>query len=245
MKRIAGMASIKGREASLRDTLNSLTPQMDHIFVYLNDYDNYLEWMTPSTFVNVTFLLGKEHAGDLGDSAKFFKYSAQDAYFFSVDDDLIYPKDYADTMIKWLSRTDDQALVTAHGKLFLENIPLRSFLKNPYAMLSPYLKDVFQHQFVHFGGTGVMCFNSTKIPLDMTIFGSERNMADVWVAIFAQRHSIPILSIPHSRFWFKHSDKFSLKDTIFSRSVQADIPCKVINRELALSGLVLNSCKLS
>lgn len=245
MKKIAGMASIKGRESSLRDTLASLVSQMDHIFVYLNDYDDFLEWMNSSVFANVSFLLGKDCAGDLGDSAKFFKVSSEPCYFFSVDDDLTYPKDYAEVMLKWLAKTNDNAFVTAHGKIFKESIPLNSFLKKPNAELFRCFHDVASEHFVHFGGTGVMCFNTTKIKFDMSIFGAERNMADVWVSIFAQRHSIPILSIPHSKGWLIHSDKFSLKDTIFSRSVDEDKPCFVINRELESIGLVLNTCAVS
>lgn len=93
MRRVVGIATVKGREESLKDTIASLENQVD----FINVYDGNIE----------------------GDKVKFSGYE-KGIHYFSCDDDLIYPPDYCDKMIECWGRNG--CIVSAHGRNFMQPI---------------------------------------------------------------------------------------------------------------------------
>lgn len=93
MRRVVGIATVKGREESLKDTIRSLENQVD----FINVYDGNIE----------------------GDKVKFTGYE-KGIHYFSCDDDLIYPPDYCDKMIECWERNG--CIITCHGRNFIPPI---------------------------------------------------------------------------------------------------------------------------
>jgi hypothetical protein len=191
--RIAGIATVKGRRAALHDTIDSLLPQVDSIVISNGDV--------------------------IGDAVKFSGYRP-DVFFFSCDDDLIYPPDYCDKMIACYERTG--AIVTCHGRIF--SPPITDYYRNGTKFHC--LADVEHDVTVHCGGTGVMMI-AGQLFITPENF-KEKNMADVWLAKLAYEQNVPIVCMAHKKGWIKHTDKFDLKETIYEThksdcKVQTDV----------------------
>lgn len=196
MKRVAGIATIKGREESLQDTIDSLSDQMDEIHVFNGD--------------------------EQGDSAKFNAYRRY-CHYFSCDDDLIYPPDYADRMIDCYDRHSG-SIITCHGRKFIP--PITNYYKNgiKYHCLAAVEEDTI----VDCGGTGVMMFTG-QLNIDTSKW-IHKNMADIWIAIHARQREVPIVVMKHYMGWIQHSNKFDLNLTIHSQSVNnCEIQTQLIN----------------
>jgi len=235
-KVILGMATIRSRENSLKVTLLSLTKQCDTIFVYLNDYTSIPQWLSSNIFPNVVPILGTTALGDLGDAAKFYAVKDfSEGIFISVDDDIIYADDFVKTMVRWSNEYEGEVLCTTHGRRLGDTqVPIQGYFKDAHknTRLFHGFGDVTHPEFVHFGGTGSMCFNLSKKRPPHDIFGKQRNIADIWVGIHAQETRTPILVVPHSRTWLQSTDLVNIEDTIWSIAQQTDEPKLLINQQL-------------
>lgn len=224
------------------ETLVSIYNQVDEVHVYLNDYATKpatLYAKVLHNFKNVKLHFGPELAGDLGDAAKFyFIDKLPECYYFTLDDDLSYDKNYVKKHIAFQQYFHNRIITTYHGRS-LFRFPVSGYYQPDLSASVACLADAPSPQFVQFGGTGVMCIPTNHIKLSLKDFGEERNMADVWVGIYSQRNLIPILALPHARGEITHNS-IDLKKTIWAKDHEADRPKDVINREL--SDLQLLSC---
>ena len=95
IKTTAGIATLKEREESFKQTIASLYPQVDRIYCVLNNYDEISEWITE--LPKVVPILGHN---TFADSGKVLFASAFDSgYYLTLDDDLIVPEGYVEYMI--------------------------------------------------------------------------------------------------------------------------------------------------
>ncbi len=217
-----GIASIKSREDSLEKTVNSLIHQADKLHVYLNDYDTVPEFLQKND--KITFYLGKIYK-DRGDTGKYFALDkVEEGYYFSCDDDLVYPDDYVEKTVDYLHSMNNSVIATYHGAL----------LKT--GMLTNYYRDRKQVHYAHFqrmpipvhiGGTGVMAFYVKTFKPDIKKFRYP-NMADIWVGIQAQEKQIPIVCAPRPMKWIKAED-IPQSETIYGSKSNHDIQTKVLN----------------
>ena len=234
MKKIAAMATIKSRESSLLQTLASISNQVDEVHVYLNDYKTkpaILYAKINQSYENVKLHFGPNLAGDLGDAAKFyFIDKLPECYYFTIDDDLFYASNYVENHLYYQQYFYNQLITTYHGRSFF-SFPLKGYYKPELSAHVYCLETLSSAQYVHFGGTRVMCIPTNNIKLSLNDFGAERNMADVWVGIYSQRNSIPILGVPHKQGDVTHNN-IDLNKTIWATSHEEDLPRDVINREL-------------
>jgi hypothetical protein len=78
MKIVVGMATFAGREKAVERAMQSLVNQVDEIILYDNE-------VNPNLY----------------DNGKFYglKLQRKPCYYFTADDDLIYPSNFVQTMI--------------------------------------------------------------------------------------------------------------------------------------------------
>lgn len=245
MKKIACLATIKERQSSLLQTIASIYNQVDEVHVYLNDYERkpailYVRML--NDFKNVKLHFGPELAGDLGDAAKFyFLDKLPECYYFSLDDDLFYSKNYVKKHLIYQEYFNNEIITTYHGRSLFK-FPLKGFYHPELSSDVKCLHESKYPQFTQFGGTGVMCIPTNKIKLSLNDFGSERNMADAWVGIYSQRNNIPVLALPHMQGEITHN-KIDMSKTIYSQYNKEDLPKTVINRELDELKLITHTMK--
>lgn len=199
---IAGMASIPGRNENLQKCVNSIISQVDQLHIYLNGYKNIPGWLLN---IDNLIIYKSEDYDDLGDAGKFFAYDTCECdYYFSVDDDILYPDNYVVTLIDYAEKF--QTPVGVHGSLF--SFPYKGY----YAQNGRYV-----HHFkdsnsiakrVHVLGTGTLCIPKKIIPKIPALL--YPNMADIWFSEYCAQKKIPLMCIPRGFSWLQPLDDDSV-----------------------------------
>ncbi len=205
-KVIVGMASLVGREESLREAVASLLPQVDEIHVTLNGYFEIPGFLKGNKKIHASI----DATNKYGDAAKF-KILGKSGYLFFTDDDLIYPADYVNRLVDYIEKYRRSAIITVHGRRF-ESFPVNSYYHGKcFAVRCLALQPT--DEFIHCPGTGVTAFHSSTIPVLLSDFKAA-NMADIWLGIAAQKYRVPILAIRHNKNWIKESFEYDVKQSI-------------------------------
>lgn len=194
----ASLASIPEHERSLQQTVASLLPQVDRLGVYLNGYDSVPDFLHDP---RIDVARSHEH-GDRGDAGKMFWTDAGDFdYYFSCDDDLIYPPDYAERMVAAVEQYGRHALVGCHGALMR---PHPADYYHSRARVYHCLGSVDETHSVHVIGTGAVAWHHS-LGVSSDIFRAP-NMGDIWLSAWANERNIPRIVIPHAKGWLRESE---------------------------------------
>jgi hypothetical protein len=200
MRVIAGMATYRGRERCIIEALNSLVNQVDEIHVYVND-------ATRVNYTHEKVYIHRFPLGDIGDRGKFYLPTRGDIYL-TVDDDLIYPKDYVQKCIEGINKHN--TAVTFHGRNLLPNAAsYYKGAKERFRCLDRVASDVP----VQFPGTGVMAWRHGEVNFDLGRF-KESNMADVFSGIELFRQGKKAVCLAHPKGWIQHSKQIAISETI-------------------------------
>lgn len=176
MRIIVGIATFNNRDIS--KTLESLENQVDTIHVYNNETRD----------INLT------------DNGKFYfldEYK-EPVYYFTCDDDLIYPPDYVYKTIQAIEKY--QCIVTYHGRKLLGLN--RSYYRGhtSFACLHTHPHDVE----IDVCGTGVTAFRTDYFN-PKTIWSSEdKRMSDLVFSLEAAEQGKKIIHIGHEGKWLKY-----------------------------------------
>jgi hypothetical protein len=217
-KRIVSVASYK-RIDSLVKTIESIYDQCDEINIFLNDHEGEIPPQFLDQKINLYFSDNR-----YGDALKFAKLIDSDGYYLTIDDDLIYPPNYVDHMVTRCKEFSNKRVITLHGRKFSKE-PIKSFYSS-YIEFYHCLKHQKRDAFIHFGGTGVMCFHTSLMKIPITYF-EHPNMADVWVGKYCFENNIEVLSIAHTKDFLKYQPQ---KTTIFDSESNSDtIQTKIVN----------------
>jgi len=208
---VAGIASMAKRHQALIDAVDSLTPQVDRVHVYTQP--GHPAKLSDFAERDKVELIGPDRYGeDMGDAGKFFRAGAyEDAYYLSCDDDLIYPKDYADRVVGAIDEYGGRVIVGFHGVLMKPNP--KHYYRDRQVFHG--LNDVNVDRYVHVIGTCSSAFRTKYVPLNYKDFFSP-NIADIWISLYAQDHKIPVLCLAHKKGWIKHTEKIDLNETLFA-----------------------------
>jgi len=209
---VAGLATIPEREDVLEKVLNSICPQVDLLELSLNGYKS------------VPYLIGKYEnvvttlsSNEMGDANKFLhvdKYTNH--YYFSIDDDLIYPSNYVITFIEKIEK--HKCLITLHGSDVNPN--MKSYYKGR-TMKSHCLHDSSSDVFVDIAGSGVSGYHTSFLKIRYKDF-KEPNMADIWMSMKAHEQGVKRLAISHKKGWLKYCLPPD-KETIYETHSKKDV----------------------
>lgn len=221
----AGVASVPARVEHLAVMLGSILPQVDAVTVYLNGYGDDVP-----TFLDdpkITVVRSEEH-GDLRDSGKFWGLAEPFDYYFSVDDDILYPANYVSELVERIEAYDRKKVVGVHG----------SQLRRDFAS---YIRDRDVHHCaaalgedtkVDVLGTGTAAFHKSTLRLTLADF-TRHGMTDLWfskachdqgierIAVARRKNWITVLEVTTGTLWEEalHDDR---PQTEVARELQAD-----------------------
>lgn len=196
-----GIASIPQRVNCLEQTVKSLIEQVDGLGVFLDKYDSVPEFLKGNE--KITYKMSSDFSREIGDAGKFYWVDHFDGYYFTCDDDLIYPQDFVERITKKIQFYDYPVVVGWHGSLVLEPF-INYYDKNSRRVFSfgaprPYDTPV------HILGTGCMGFHTRHIRVSFEDFKSP-NMADIYFAVLGQEQKVPFIVIEHQRGEIYESD---------------------------------------
>lgn len=186
------IATRPGRELPLKRCIKSLHGQADEIRVYFNEFQPY-DWV--ADFPKVKAFTGP----DLGAAAKFFSWNPKvEEWYFTCDDDLIYPPDYVKTTVEAYHKYG--GIITYHGRQ-LQGRGLKYYGGHKTFMC---LGDVPHDVSVHVGGTGVSMFLSTEFERPVGDL-KYKLMDDIYTGLMAAQQDVPITLIAHKAGWLQMS----------------------------------------
>ena len=193
------MATIPSREDILKESVDSIYKQLPlngRLYVCLNGYS----YVPP-------YLLGRkklivvrsEKVGDRGDAGKFYWLGKVGGYYFSVDDDIAYPRTYIQDMIRAIEEEGRKTVVGHHGIDYPAGLTALT-----QRITFPCFVDVVAKRYVHGLGTGCMAFHTSLLPkITQSIFRVP-NMADIWFAKYCLDNKVPLQVLPHSAKYLSH-----------------------------------------
>jgi hypothetical protein len=192
-KIVAGMATIPERIDTLKMVLDSVVNQVDELILALNGFEKIPDWLYlyPNLEAHLT-------TNEKGDANKFLKVDEVDGYYFSMDDDIVYPKNYVQRYIKAID--SNRCLITIHGS----DIPKR-MIKSYYKgkkMRSHCLNNLNKAVFVDVAGSGVSGFHTSFLKLRYDDF-RHPNMADIWLSKQCHEQGVNRLCIKHDAGWIR------------------------------------------
>lgn len=198
------MATMPERIESCIQSIESIYDQADIIRLYLNNFNKI-----PPEYVDDKIII---HQGeDLKSSGKLFWANNENEYYFCIDDDIYYPKTYADDMINKLNEYDDDIILSLHGKIFKDG-KINSYFKDVkynYHFRLEVLNDVF----VDVIGNGVSLFNTNKLKIDWKTF-KYLHMDDIMISLEALKQNKRRLVMKHDNNYLKSikNDNITLYD---------------------------------
>jgi hypothetical protein len=219
----AAMATYPARKSMLAAAINSLLPQVDHLFLYLNNYrhaPNFLHGHKYQEKIHLIVDTTSPHRA----AAKFFWLSQYQCYWLLCDDDIIYPPDYAKRMLEALSRHGGRAVVGCHAVVFETKVT------NCYAShRSLYLFEsaLARDRRVHMLGTGTACLHSSLLPADdlrrMLDYPTQN---DEILAVTCRKHNIPHISIARQNGWLRSNPRMKYgiyEETMLNSNLQRSV----------------------
>jgi len=200
------------RDELLLKTIDSIYNQADVINIALNSHTE-----VPNNLID-----SKIHCmitdNSKGDGFKFLKLNESDGYYFTIDDDIIYPSNYSDYMIDGYNKYNEKHIITLHGRSF-SGFPIKSYYRSPHLSFRC-LGDVYSDNKVQFGGTGVMLFHTKLLKFDMSEI-EHPNMADIWVSKIAKERGLDIICLQHKNDFLKYQYEVGV-NTIWDNNVNSD-----------------------
>lgn len=192
MKIIYTMATFN-RERSLPMVVDTIIPQCDELWVYLNEYKSVPKCLEKE---KIRVFRSQEY-GECGDIGKFHDSDKiTDAYHFTVDDDILYPKNYTETMIRWIEHYGRRAILGVHGAKV--HFPCHNYYR--HRTHYHFRMRCINNEQVNVLGTGTVVFHTDTIKVKRGDF-PRKNMADIWFAILAQKQKVPMVVIKHEENW--------------------------------------------
>ena len=139
---------------------------------------------------------------NLTDIGKFKMTSLVDSgYVLTVDDDIIYPEDYIELHVAWLKRFDNNVITGFHGAVLPVGQPIQSWQQyKEMRRVHWFRRGLSVPLPVQIVGTGTMGYHVDFVRFDYKKFHNQR-MVDLYVAVHAQNHSIPMITPPRIDEW--------------------------------------------
>lgn len=190
---IVGMATIPERLNTLTPVLKSLHKQCDVLELALNGFKKIPEWI--SDFPKIKANLCTNEYGDANKFLNVAKYP--NAYYFSCDDDIIYPWNYVRTYIANIKQYN--CLVTIHGS-DMPNRQILSYYKGRTGR--SHCLNSCEAVYVDIAGSGVSGYDTSILKLSHSDF-KVANMADIFMSMKCAEQGVKRLSIKHNAGWIK------------------------------------------
>jgi GR25 family glycosyltransferase involved in LPS biosynthesis len=185
LKITANIATQPKRFDFLLQMLESIDGQFDEIRLYLNNFRE-----VPKELEKYTCYIGR----DLTDNGKFFWSGNKNEYYFTLDDDVIYPPDYVEKTLPLIGNR----IVTYHGRnLFGLNQP---YYDNHKIYL--FYKKLNKEVKLDVGSTGFMAFN-TNLFTPHLWKSPNKKMTDLLVALEAAMYNIDLVCLKKESNWIK------------------------------------------
>ncbi|WP_339730085.1 glycosyltransferase [uncultured Gimesia sp.] len=185
----ACMTTIPRRIYALEKAVDSLLPQVDQLYIHLNDF-HYVPDFLKDPRIQLVF-----GTNELMSCPKFLWADKLNGYVLTCDDDFIFPPDYVAKMIEGIDR--HKCWICAHGSK-LDEQPIENYYRNRTVYDGK--GEVKQDIYVDVPGTGLSGFHTDDIRISMDDINLP-GMEDIAAYIHTYNHSYKVVVIAHPDKW--------------------------------------------
>lgn len=210
MKITANIATYPPRMHSLKQTVASIYDQVDEIRICFNEMN---QWDVPHYFKDlgnhkIDIITPDDNLTDNGkfwelDQLKFkakvtdSKHADEHEYYFTMDDDLIYPHDYVEKTIEAIKTYG--TIITYHGRILLGT--KRDYYRGHKSFHC--LGDQRGNHKIDVCGTGVTAFDTRYFHPKGLANHEHQKMSDIIFSLEAAKQEKSIGCIAHKQGWIK------------------------------------------
>ena len=205
-------------------TVGELLPQCDRMYLYLNGYDEVpAELLAVPGHEKLSIVLGNgKDAPDKGSQGKFHWVGVDDGYYLTVDDDIVYPQDYVESVVVGIERYARKAVVGYHGTIFKlaggRPTSLPRFMRDS-RVLYRYDSAIPRDVAVHMLGNGVAGCHARTLGLTPDVCcGPLHSGDDEDLAVWAQAHGVPLVRLAGRNGWITADRKSASLSPLHSRT---------------------------
>jgi hypothetical protein len=194
---VATIATQPSRHNTFARVLPVIAAQVDHVYVYLDDFDEVPVFLAEDP--NVTVIRSQD-TGRFRAAGRFLFLLdlAEPVVVISVDDDIHYPPDYVRRLVDALAEADGNAVVGVHGTRF--SPPFRDYVRDARTVW--FARRLWRGRSVDQLGAGTVAFRSDRLSFDVREWQAIR-CDDIMLAGEAKKRGLPLLCIPRRRFWMR------------------------------------------
>jgi hypothetical protein len=216
---IFSLATTQNREENLESIIPNILQQCDLIYVNLVGYKKNPEILKNKRIIINIF----EQAGS---EIRFFNYNnvPDDCYYFTIDDDILYPKDYTEVMINNMKLYNNENVCCVHGSNIDKSMEKDFYKKN--REVYHFRKELKQNVNVMIPGVGTSCFYKKNMKLKISDY-KTKNMSDTYTACFLAEQNVKRISVKRPENWLEPMQEFGSK--IFGNNPHEEID-KMINK---------------
>lgn len=215
--RVFSLASLPERYENLTHIIPVILAQADVLHIHWVGYKTPVSeaWQDPKII--------HHHWSKAGSQIKFQPYNLyKNAYFFPVDDDILYPSNYAEKMIEAMQHYNNKVVCCLHGNII--DLRQRGDFYTKYRKNINFKNALSANRRVLLPGTGTTCFYTPLAKLnyhDYIVY----NMSDVYTGCFLAKQHIPVIAIQREAMWLQPMEDFDVR--IFGNN-----PNEAIDREI-------------
>ncbi|MBH3415865.1 glycosyltransferase family A protein [Pseudomonas putida] len=215
-KYIAGIATMPSRVATLEKVINSILPQVDEIHIFLNNFITVPPFLYHA---KINIHRSQEH-GDQRDNGKFFglKFVSNDCYYFTLDDDIRYPRGYFNVLANKIISHENKVAVGVHGVIYASKP--KSFFDR---LTFNFERELAQDVPVSVLGTGTTGFYTGTIKPPFEFF-TRTGMADLILGAYLKKVKLPAICIARPKSWLAEYHRDDRSDTIYSETKASSNP---------------------
>lgn len=211
------MATHPCRVDAYVDVVYQLLSQCTRMCICFNGFDEIPKNLPKSEKIIAICANGKNgNPPDLGCNNKMYWLGDFPGYYATVDDDIIYPPNYIQTLKNAVDRYDKKAIVSFHGHIYKPvngkiNVRDRQLL---------WFKLKHPTEYCHRLGMGVAMSYPSKLNLTKDIFlkHPKNTGDDELMALWAQKNHVPMICLSTNNISILSNDKFALTNCLSSKN---------------------------
>ncbi|MBM2575897.1 hypothetical protein JQC91_06240 [Jannaschia sp. Os4] len=196
--RVGTMATFPARFGIIREVVASIAPQLDRLYLYVNETTDGLPDL--SDLGDVVVVDGRAAGGDLSANGKIWPLRLMtDCQVFVLDDDFLFPPAYVARTGAVLDAFDQRCCVTTHASV----LPAHTdwyYERNVIWMSTRPLRHA---HVANLAGSGTFAFHQSTLPLDAEAF-FENIMVDLRLSLAARAADLPIWVLPRAEGWLRN-----------------------------------------
>ncbi|HEH9711660.1 TPA: glycosyltransferase family 2 protein [Pasteurella multocida] len=202
------ICSIPSRIKQLQYTIGVLKNQCDHFHIYLDGYPEVPDFI--KKLGNKATVINCQNKNEsIRDNGKFILLEKlikenKDGYYITCDDDIRYPADYINTMIKKINKYNDKAAIGLHGVIFPSRV--NKYFSSDRIVYN-FQKPLENDTAVNILGTGTVAFRVSIFNKFSLSDFEHPGMVDIYFSILCKKNNILQVCISRPSNWLTEDNK--------------------------------------